>query len=145
MIGILFNDALSVTRLCSVDDRMMNWKRFGRKRSRPVLRYYPGIRLEGLKKNTKSSLSIACRQESNSGLPEYEVEVLTTTTTFGAANERQQMTAAGEKLERHLRPQSHGTPECLVLEMFVIATTVGKLLSQSDLWFLRCASGLLLG
>jgi hypothetical protein len=31
---------------------MLNWKGFGTKRSLPILRHYPGIRLEGLRKTT---------------------------------------------------------------------------------------------
>jgi len=59
---------------------MMNWKVFGRKRSWPILRYYPGIRLEGLRKTTKTSIRIAGRRgrDSNPGPPEYEAGVLTT-------------------------------------------------------------------
>jgi hypothetical protein len=54
----LFLDALSVTetfcveRLCG--KWQTNWKRFGRARWCRVLRYYPGIRLEGLRKITKN-------------------------------------------------------------------------------------------
>jgi hypothetical protein len=44
LVGGLFYDAFSVTRLCNVDDGiMMNWKGFGRKRS-----------LEGLRETTKN-------------------------------------------------------------------------------------------
>jgi hypothetical protein len=35
---------------------MMKWKGFGKKRSWPFFRYYSGIRLEGLKKATKTSV-----------------------------------------------------------------------------------------
>jgi hypothetical protein len=35
---------------------MMNWKGFGKKRSWPILRPYPGIRIEGLRKTTKASI-----------------------------------------------------------------------------------------
>jgi hypothetical protein len=53
---------------------MINWKGFGRKRSWPVLRYYPGIRLEGPRKTSKPSIRIAGRRgrDLNPGPPEYE-------------------------------------------------------------------------
>jgi hypothetical protein len=59
---------------------MMNWKGFGRKLSWRNLRYYPGIRLEGLTKTKKISIRIGGRRgrESNLGPPEYHVGVLTT-------------------------------------------------------------------
>jgi hypothetical protein len=38
---------------------MMNWKGFGTKRLASFLRYYPGIRLEELRKTTKLSVRIA--------------------------------------------------------------------------------------
>jgi hypothetical protein len=41
------------------DEQMMGWKGFGRRQTQPNLKYYPGIRLEGLKKPLKSSLTIA--------------------------------------------------------------------------------------
>jgi hypothetical protein len=37
----------------------MNWKGCGRKKSWPNLRYYPGICLEGLRKNKEISVSVA--------------------------------------------------------------------------------------
>jgi hypothetical protein len=37
----------------------MNWKGCGRKRSWPILMYYLGICLEGLRKTTKLSVGIA--------------------------------------------------------------------------------------
>jgi hypothetical protein len=46
-----------------------------------ILRYYPGIYLEGLRNTTKSD-SQDCMfpgQDSNAGPPEYEAGVLTTT------------------------------------------------------------------
>jgi hypothetical protein len=45
-----------------------------------ILRYYPGIRLEGLRKTTKSSISMAGHRGrvSNQGPPEYEAGLLTT-------------------------------------------------------------------
>jgi hypothetical protein len=51
----------------------------GRNRSL-ILRYYAGIRLEGLRKTTKTSLNIAGRRgrESNPGHSEYDVGLLTT-------------------------------------------------------------------
>jgi hypothetical protein len=51
----LFNDAISVSR--SVEWRcgkwMMNWKGFGRRRSWPNLRYFPGICLKNEKNHEK--------------------------------------------------------------------------------------------
>jgi hypothetical protein len=38
---------------------MMNWRGFGRKQSWPNIRYYPDIRLEGLRKNQENSVRIA--------------------------------------------------------------------------------------
>jgi hypothetical protein len=38
---------------------LMNWKGYGRKRSQPNLRYYPGICLEELRKTIKASVRIA--------------------------------------------------------------------------------------
>jgi hypothetical protein len=58
----------------------MNWKGCGRKRSWPNLRYYPGTRLEGVRKTTKS-LSQDSRspgRDLNPGPAEYEARVLTT-------------------------------------------------------------------
>jgi hypothetical protein len=56
--SILLNDAFSVTRLYSVVDRTVSeWRWIGKylvRRGRDlILRYYPGIRLEGLRKTTK--------------------------------------------------------------------------------------------
>jgi hypothetical protein len=59
---------------------MMNWKGFGKSSRGLILRYYPGIRLEGLRKTTES-LSLDNRslhQELNPGPPKYEAGVLTT-------------------------------------------------------------------
>jgi hypothetical protein len=53
----LFNDAFSVKQ--TIQRRMkewqwmMNWRRFGRKRSFPNFRYYAGIHLQEMGKNTK--------------------------------------------------------------------------------------------
>jgi hypothetical protein len=57
----------------------MNWKGFS-SGSGLILRCYPGIRLEGLRKTTKTSIRIAGRQgrESSPGPPEQEAGVLTT-------------------------------------------------------------------
>jgi hypothetical protein len=80
-----FYDAFSVTRLYSVDDKLIsewwkNWKGFGRKRSWRDLRYYPGTRLEGLSKTMKTSIRIAGRRgrDINPRSPEFEARVLTT-------------------------------------------------------------------
>jgi hypothetical protein len=58
---------------------MMNWKGYGRKRSWPDWRYYPGICLERLRKTTKNlSQDIpSMGRDLNAGPPEYEVGVLT--------------------------------------------------------------------
>jgi hypothetical protein len=52
---------------------------FGRKRSWPNLRNYPGIRLEGLRKTTEhlSQDSRSPRRDLKPGHPEYEARVLT--------------------------------------------------------------------
>jgi hypothetical protein len=44
-----------------------------------ILKYYPGIRLEGLRITTKTSIRIAGRRgrDLNPGTPEYEAGVLT--------------------------------------------------------------------
>jgi hypothetical protein len=57
----------------------MNWKGCGRKRSWLILRYHPGIRLDGLRKTmTKiSSDSRFPERDMNPGPPEYEAGVLT--------------------------------------------------------------------
>jgi hypothetical protein len=75
----------SVTRLHSVDDRVSDWWWIGKDLVGTgrdlILRYYPGIHLEGLKKSKKNlnqdSRSPGGREE-NPGPPEYEVGVLTT-------------------------------------------------------------------
>jgi hypothetical protein len=58
MVGSLFNDAFSVTRLYSVDDRMIRERLIGQDSVGSgrglIVRYYPGIRLEGLRKMTKN-------------------------------------------------------------------------------------------
>jgi hypothetical protein len=53
---------------------MINWKRFGRKRSWPNLRNYPSISLERLRKTTKTpSQDSRCPGRNfNLGPPEYE-------------------------------------------------------------------------
>jgi hypothetical protein len=38
---------------------MINWKRCGKKWSRPILRYYPRIYMEGMRKTKKTSARIA--------------------------------------------------------------------------------------
>jgi hypothetical protein len=45
-----------------------------------ILRYYPGIRLDGLRKTTKTSIRIGGRRgrDLNPGPPEYEAGVLPT-------------------------------------------------------------------
>jgi hypothetical protein len=66
---------------------MILWKRMEERSRGLILRYYSGIRLEELRKNTKS-LSQDSRspvQYLNSGPPEYETGVLTT--TFGKSGE----------------------------------------------------------
>jgi hypothetical protein len=58
---------------------MMNWKRFERKRSWSVLRYYPDICLDGLRKTTKY-LNLHSRfagKYLKPGSSEYETRVLT--------------------------------------------------------------------
>jgi hypothetical protein len=57
----------------------MDWKGFGRKRTRPNLKYYPGIRLEGLRKTTENLIhdSRCPGRDLNPGPPEYEAGVLT--------------------------------------------------------------------
>jgi hypothetical protein len=59
---------------------MMNWKGFVRKQSWPNLRYYLGIRFEGLRKTTKnlSQYSRSQGEDFNRGLPEYEAGELST-------------------------------------------------------------------
>jgi hypothetical protein len=58
----------------------MNWKWYGRKRSWPNSRYYPGICLERLKKTMKtlSQDSRSPGRDLNPEPPEYEARVLTT-------------------------------------------------------------------
>jgi hypothetical protein len=58
----------------------MNCKGFERKRAWSNLRYYPGIRLEGLRKITKNlnTDSWSSGQHLNPVPPEYEAGVLTT-------------------------------------------------------------------
>jgi hypothetical protein len=84
LVGSLFNDTFSVTRLYSVDDRMISewWiekKNLGSGRGL-ILRYCHDFRMEGLRKNTKNSVDIARRRgrESAAGPPEHEAGVLTT-------------------------------------------------------------------
>jgi hypothetical protein len=77
----LFNDAFSVTRLYSADDRISEWWWIGKDlvgSSRGlILRCYPRINLEeqrSYKKNSVRSLD----RDLNPGPPEYEAVVLTT-------------------------------------------------------------------
>jgi hypothetical protein len=52
---------------------------YGRKRSYPNLRYYPGILLDGLRKNMKNSQdSRSLGRDLNRGPPAYEAGILTT-------------------------------------------------------------------
>jgi hypothetical protein len=55
-----------------------------------ISRYYPGIRLEGLRKTTKISIRIAGRQdrEPNPGPPEYEAGVLATRSRRSVVDKR---------------------------------------------------------
>jgi hypothetical protein len=84
-VGSFFYGAFSVTRLCSVNDRVISeWWWIGKDlvgsdRSL-ILRYYPGIRLEGLRKTTKilNQDSLSPGRDLNPGPPEYEAGVLTT-------------------------------------------------------------------
>jgi hypothetical protein len=52
----------------------MNLKGYGRKRSWPNLKYYPGISLEGLRKTTEnlSQDNLSPGRDLNSGPLEYE-------------------------------------------------------------------------
>jgi hypothetical protein len=58
----------------------MNWRVHERKRLWPILRYYPGICLEGLWKTTKnvSRYSRSPGRDLNPGPSKYEVGVLLT-------------------------------------------------------------------
>jgi hypothetical protein len=78
----LFNDAVSSSDYIASNDRIMNWKVYGRKRSWPNLRYYSGICLEELRKttNTLSQGSRSLGRDLNSRPPEYKAGVLTTRT-----------------------------------------------------------------
>jgi hypothetical protein len=84
LVGSLFYDAFSVTRLQSVDNRVISeWrivKHFVGSDRDLILRYYSGIRLKGLNNTTKNltqaSMSPGPRFEP--GPPEYEVGVLIT-------------------------------------------------------------------
>jgi hypothetical protein len=71
LVGSLFHYAFPVTRLYSVDDRVMrmvtNWKGFCMKRSWSILRYYSDIRLEGMRKTAKHF-----NQDSRSPGPRFE-------------------------------------------------------------------------
>jgi hypothetical protein len=59
---------------------MMNWKGCGRSSHYLISRYYPGIFLKGLRKNTKNLIqdSWSPGRDLNPGPPEYETGVLTT-------------------------------------------------------------------
>jgi hypothetical protein len=65
----------------------MNWKWFGRKRLWRVLRYYRGIRLQGLKKNTRNlsrdSRLLGPRSEAGTSRIRSR-NINHSTTTFGA-------------------------------------------------------------
>jgi hypothetical protein len=81
--GSLFNNTFSVTRLYSLNDRMVcEWRGTGRDLVGSgcglTLRYYPGIRLEGLRKTTKTSTRIAGRQtqESNHSTTMFSVHCI---------------------------------------------------------------------
>jgi hypothetical protein len=68
---------------------MMKWQGYGRKRSWPDLRYYPGIFVEGLRKTTKnlSQESRSLSRDLNSGPADYvSRSVKRWTTTFGGLN-----------------------------------------------------------
>jgi hypothetical protein len=58
---------------------MINWKGFGRKRSRPNLRYHLGIFPGGTEKNhERIQSSWSLDREFNPGPSEYEAELLNT-------------------------------------------------------------------
>jgi hypothetical protein len=59
---------------------MMNWKGFKGSGRVLILIYYPGIRLEGLRKTTKnlSEDSLSSARNSNPEPPEYEAGVMIT-------------------------------------------------------------------
>jgi hypothetical protein len=86
MVGSLFYEVFSVNRLHSVVDMVINeWWWIGKDLvicgCSLISRYYPGIRMEGLKKTTKThSISIAGRRDRNlkPGPPKYEEGVLNT-------------------------------------------------------------------
>lgn len=52
----------------------------GRKRSRPNLKYYPGVSLEGLKNTSENLIEgvRSLRSDLKSELPEYEARVILT-------------------------------------------------------------------
>jgi hypothetical protein len=80
----LFNDAFSVIKIIESNGRVVSdwWtgKSFGSKRSRPNLRRYSRIRLEGLRNTTKniSQDSWSPGRDLNPEPPEYEARVLAT-------------------------------------------------------------------
>jgi hypothetical protein len=77
----LFKDALSSSDYIALkEEGMINWEGCGRKQSRPNLKYYPSIYLEGLRKAIEilSHNSWPLGQDLNSGPPEYKAGVLTT-------------------------------------------------------------------
>jgi hypothetical protein len=86
LLDTLFYDAFSVTRLFSADGRMISewwWivKDLAGSGCGLVLRHYPGIRVEGLRKSTKkNSLMVPGRRDRdfNPWYPKYEAGVLTT-------------------------------------------------------------------
>jgi hypothetical protein len=78
----LFYDAFSVTKLHTVDDMTSEWWWIGKDLVGSgrglILRYYPGISLDGLSKTTKPcDNSRSSGQESNPVPPDYEAGVLT--------------------------------------------------------------------
>jgi hypothetical protein len=82
LLGSLYNDAFSVTRLYRDDVRISELWWIGRDLVGSgcglILKYYPGFRLDGLRKTTKKFSRDSRGPESNPGPPEYEVGVLTT-------------------------------------------------------------------
>jgi hypothetical protein len=85
LVGSLFNDAFSVTRLYSIDDRIVSeWWWIGKDLAESgrglILMYYHSICREGLRKTMKPSIRVAGHWgwESNLGTPNYEAGVLNT-------------------------------------------------------------------
>jgi hypothetical protein len=96
LVVSLFYDAFSVTRLYSVGDRMTcEWRWIGKDLVGSghdlILRYYPGIRLEGLKKTTKNLNQDSRWPESRFepgtyGIRSSSVNYATTTFSASAGN-----------------------------------------------------------